>query len=325
MSYLTEVGPNTMQTEAVVFEQPGRIGLLALDVADPSDGDVVVQSIWSGISAGTEKLLYEGRMPAFPGMGYPLVPGYETVGRIVARGRDCPADLEGRLVFVPGARGYRDAAALFGASAATLVTAAERVIPIDEDLAQTGTLLSLAATAYHALTLPGMRMPELVVGHGIVGRLTARLISALGHAPPEVWEINPARQSGAQGYTVTTAEASQGKTWASILDASGDPGVLDKAVAVLKPGGEIILAGFYSETMSFRFAPAFMREAQIRIAAEFKPADVRAVLDLLSRGKLSLDGLITHNAKPADAAAAYETAFGDPGCLKMILDWRELQ
>jgi 3-hydroxyethyl bacteriochlorophyllide a dehydrogenase len=77
--------------------------------------------------------------------------------------------------------------------------------------------------------------------------------------------------------------------------------------------------------MSFRFTPAFMREAKFRIAAEFRPADVHAVLDLLASGRLSLDGLITHTASPGDAETAYRTAFGDPDCLKMILDWRELQ
>lgn len=314
-----------MQTQAIVFEQPERIGLQALHVAEPGDGDVVVHSAWSGISAGTEKLLFEGRMPAFPGMGYPLVPGYETVGRVASAGRDAPSGLEGSLVFVPGARGYRDAAALFGASAADIVAPADRVIPISEDLAQTGTLLSLAATAYHALTLPGMKTPDLVIGHGIVGRLTARLIIAMGHRAPTVWEINPARKHGADGYEVTTSEACKGQTFASVIDASGDPDILDKAIAVLDRGGEIILAGFYSETMSFRFTPAFMREAQFRIAAEFKPGDVHAVLDLLAAGRLSLDGLITHSSSPADAEAAYRTAFGDPECLKMIIDWREPQ
>ena len=294
-------------------------------MADPGAGDVLVDAIWSGISAGTEKLLFEGRMPQFPGMGYPLVPGYETVGRVVAVGRDCPAGLEGRLVFVPGARGYRDAAALFGASASRLVSAADRVIPIEDDLAMDGTLLSLAATAHHALTLPGVTPPGLVIGHGIVGRLTARLILAMGNPAPHVWETNAARRDGARGYEVTTAEACDSRRWSSVLDASGDPGILDKAIAVLERGGEITLAGFYAETMSFRFAPAFMREAQFRIAAEFKPADVHAVLDLLARGRLSLDGLITHTASPAHAEAAYRTAFGDPDCLKMTLDWRELQ
>jgi 3-hydroxyethyl bacteriochlorophyllide a dehydrogenase len=125
-----------MQTQAIVFEQPERIGLQALHVADPGDGDVVVHSAWSGISAGTEKLLFEGRMPAFPGMGYPL--GARLRDRRAGRlGRtDAPSGLEGSLVFVPGARGYRDAAALFGASAANLVAPADRVIPISEDLAR---------------------------------------------------------------------------------------------------------------------------------------------------------------------------------------------
>jgi 3-hydroxyethyl bacteriochlorophyllide a dehydrogenase len=104
-------------------------------------------------------------------MGYPLVPGYETVGRVVSVGSGLRRQsLKGSLVFVPGARGYRDAAALFGASAANLVAPADRVIPIAEGLARDGTLLSLAATAYHALTLPGMAVPDLVIGHGIVGR-----------------------------------------------------------------------------------------------------------------------------------------------------------
>jgi 3-hydroxyethyl bacteriochlorophyllide a dehydrogenase len=54
----------------------------------PQSTDVVIDIAWSGISSGTERLLWEGRMPSFPGMGYPLVPGYESVGRIVDAGAD---------------------------------------------------------------------------------------------------------------------------------------------------------------------------------------------------------------------------------------------
>ena len=65
-----------------------------------------------------------------------------------------------------------------------------------------------------------------------------------------------------------------------------------------------------------------MKEASIAIAAEFTPADVQSVLNLVDQGRLSLHGLITHFAAPADAASAYRTAFNDPDCLKMIIDWR---
>jgi 3-hydroxyethyl bacteriochlorophyllide a dehydrogenase len=65
-----------------------------------------------------------------------------------------------------------------------------------------------------------------------------------------------------------------------------------------------------------------MKEARIRVAAEWQPADLEAVKQLIETGKLSLDGLITHRQPVAQANDAYRTAFEDPSCLKMILDWR---
>jgi len=88
------------------------------------------------------------------------------------------------------------------------------------------------------------------------------------------------------------------------------------------PRGEIVLAGFYSEPLSFAFPPAFMKEARIRIAAEWQPADMIGVNQLITDRRLSLDGLITHRHDAADAEVAYRKAFTDPHCLKMILDWR---
>jgi 3-hydroxyethyl bacteriochlorophyllide a dehydrogenase len=68
-----------------------------------------------------------------------------------------------------------------------------------------------------------------------------------------------------------------------------------------------------------------MREARIRIAAQWAPGDLVAIKDLVESGKLSLDGLITHRSSPNDANAAYQTAFNNIDCLKMVLDWRNLQ
>ena len=62
---------------------------------------------------------------------------------------------------------------------------------------------------------------------------------------------------------------------------------------------------------------------RFRIAAEWARADIDAVMDLIMSGKLSLEGLVTNHAKPDEAPDAYRTAFTDPTCLKMILDWRD--
>ena len=174
-----------MNTLAVVLEKPHSIVLNELELASPQEDDVVVDVEWSGISSGTEKLLWSGRMPHFPGMGYPLVPGYESIGRVTAAGEGSGHGV-GELVFVPGANCFGDVRGLFGGTASRLVVPGHRALPIDEDLGKQGLLLALAATAQHAVSRCGNRGPELIVGHGVLGRLVARLtILASGAAPVE--------------------------------------------------------------------------------------------------------------------------------------------
>ena len=86
-----------------------------------------------------------------------------------------------------------------------------------------------------------------------------------------------------------------------------------------------MLAGFYAQPLSFAFPPAFMKEARFRVAAEWARADLVATRTLIETGALSLDGLVTHRTGKTKIAAAYETAFSDPACLKMIIDWKDAQ
>lgn len=317
-----------MKTRAIVLESPEHLALSQIALDEPGPADVVVDIEFSGISTGTEKLLWNGRMPQFPGMGYPLVPGYESVGRVVQAGPDSGLS-EGDRVFVPGARCYGEVRGLFGGAASRIVSAGSRLTPITDALGEKSVLLALAATAYHAVSDAGKRTaivpPDLIVGHGVLGRLLARMVVLAGFAPPTVWEINPARQAGAEGYPVLDPKDDARRDYRAIYDVSGDAQILDRLVQRLAPGGEIVLAGFYTEPLNFMFAPAFMREAQIRCAAEWKRPDLLAVKELAESGRLSLDGLITHHDEPAHADTAYRTAFGDPDCLKMVLDWRHCQ
>jgi len=83
-----------------------------------------------------------------------------------------------------------------------------------------------------------------------------------------------------------------------------------------------LLAGFYAAPITFNFPAAFMREIDVRISAEWLPEDMQAAMDLVSGGDLSLNGIITHDQPYDSAETAYQQAFSDPRCLKMVLDWR---
>ncbi len=311
-----------VQARAIVFEEPGELSLRDLEIEPPGPGEVLVDVEWTGISTGTEKLLYDGRMPAFPGMGYPLVPGYETVGRVAACGDGVRAAV-GDRVFVMGATCFGDIRGLFGGAASRLVVAERKLVPVGARLNEDAILLALAATAHHAL-LDGkeLALPDLIVGHGVLGRLLARLSVALGVRPPVVWETNAQRAAGGVGYRVVSPDQDERTDYRRIMDASGDPAILDTLIQRLARNGEIVLAGFYAERLSFTFPPAFMREARLRVAAEWAPADLVSVKSLIESGALNLNDLISHRVPASQAREAYPVAFTDPECLKMVLDWR---
>ena len=191
---------------AVVLEKPERMALVRLPLDAPAAGDVVVETLWSGISAGTERLLFTGRMPPFPGMGYPLVPGYEMrrngrgggLGgrdRTSARGSSCRArDASGRA---------RTAWRLGFASRRTGVT---RRSGRRSRSATRPCCSRWPRRRSHALGGSAASDGVLIVGHGVLGRLLARLAVGSGGKPPVVWEKNSDRARGAVGYEVTSPE-----------------------------------------------------------------------------------------------------------------------
>lgn len=316
-----------MITHAVILNGPKSLSLGQVSLIKPGAADVVVKVAHSGISTGTEKLFWTGTMPPFPGMGYPLVPGYEAAGEVVEAGPDSGLSA-GDHVFVPGANCFEatddgPVRGLFGAASGILVTAGSRVTRMDAGFGPRGALLALAATARHALAGFDRALPDLIVGHGVLGRLLARLTVAAGAPAPTVWETNPARHGGAQGYEVVLPENDSRRDYKAIYDASGAPDLLNTLIGRIAKGGEIVLAGFYTAPISFNFPPAFMKEARLRIAAEWAADDMNATRQLVESGVLSLDGLITHTRPARDATAAYEAAFTNPDCFKMILDWKD--
>lgn len=316
-----------MQTSAIVLSGPGQLSFSPVELEAPRADDVVVEVAFSAISSGTEKRIWSGTMPDFPGMGYPLVPGYEAVGKVV-EARSGASLSVGETVFVPGSARYREVRGLFGAAARHLITPSDRVARLDPGLASDGTLLALTATAYHAVmaTLSerrgqSMSPPDLVIGNGVLGRLIARICALYFGQQPVVWETNPSRR---EDETYVAVDPIEDNYWQyrNVIDASGDPDVLNLAIRRIERGSSITLAGFYGSKLSFAFPPAFMKEVRIAIAAEWQADDLAAVSDLIHQGQLSLAGLISHHMPVTYAKLAYQKAFTSPDCTKMVLDWQ---
>ncbi|MCB0062979.1 MAG: zinc-binding dehydrogenase [Caldilineaceae bacterium] len=317
------------QTQAVVISEPGNVALQQVALKQPEPTDVVIRTVYTSISAGTERMLLAGQMP-HPMLSLPVVPGYETVGRIVAIGTEVDPVWQDRLVYVGGALCYDGVNAAWGGQAAELFADVSRVIPLDGVELQQGVLLALAATALHGIdrAAPAAGERLLVLGQGPVGQLAARIARQRG-----VWvavaDRTPSRLARAVADQVINVEETPvtealTEPVTTIVEATGSMAALTAALPQLAQGGTILLLGYYNK-LDLPYMPLFLKEAQLLTAKEWAPGDLLRCRDMLADGSLAVAPLITHCAPITEVTQAYKTALDDPDCLKLVLDWSALQ
>jgi threonine dehydrogenase-like Zn-dependent dehydrogenase len=187
----TQASVEAKYARALWYVGPRRAELRPLQLGPPGPGEAFVETLWSGISRGTERLVYEGRVPPseydrmrapvqegeFP---FPVKYGYCAVGR-VAEG---PREWLGQMVFA--LHPHQDG---FNLTVASLTPIPERIPP------RRAILAAHMETALNALwdsgAGPGDRI--VVVGAGVVGLLIAALAAGLPGAAVSVVDVVPER------------------------------------------------------------------------------------------------------------------------------------
>jgi 3-hydroxyethyl bacteriochlorophyllide a dehydrogenase len=316
-----------MQTRAVVIPQPSQVELQSVTLRPLAADEVLIETAYTSISAGTERMLLAGQMP-HPMLQLPVVPGYETVGRVVETGAEVADDLQGRWVYVGGAQCYEGINAAWGGQSAQIITAAQRVVPLDGVEPRKGVLLALAATALHGIDVvnPAADSRMLVIGQGPVGQLAARIAQERG-AWVAASDINATRLSHAAGDVVINAEETPladavREPVNTIIEASGSMTALADALPLLANGGTILLLGYY-RTLDLPYMPLFLKEARLLTAREWGAGDLLRCRDMIAEGRLEVSTMLTHELPISEVARAYDVAMNDPECLKVVLDWSE--
>jgi threonine dehydrogenase-like Zn-dependent dehydrogenase len=238
-----------VQVEAHAFwlREPGYGEIRSVRLPEPSADEVLVRTLRSGVSRGTETLVFRGGVPAgeyaamrapfqegeFPG---PVKYGYLNVGEVEAG----PPELRGRTVFClyPHQTAY-----VVPAPAVTVVP--DGVPPARAVLA--GTLETAVNALWDAAPLLGDRVA--VVGAGMVGCCVARLLSRFPAAEITLVDIDPARADVATALGVgfaLPAEAPDGRDL--VVHASATSEGLQQSLDLLAPEGTVIDLSWYGET-----------------------------------------------------------------------------
>ena len=292
----------------------------------PGADEVLVRTVCSGISGGTERLVYRGEVPADlalddtidalgGGFSYPFAYGYACVGEVADSGQPV-------FAFHP----HQD---VFAAPAGDLIA----LPAIDPASA---TLFPLVETALQ-VTLDagtGFRDRVIVLGGGVLGLLTGLLLQRSGWRPviaePLEW-----RRAIADSLGVTAAAPAElaGQEVPLVIDASGNPEAPAAALDMLAHEGTLLIASWFgTKPVVLPLGGAFhRRRLSIRSTqVSTVPARLsgtwtvsrrrRETLELMAG--LPLAQLCTHRFGFGDAADAFRAVDeGMAGLMHVVLDY----
>ena len=164
----------------------------------------------------------------------------------------------------------------------------------------------------------------MILGQGIVGQLAARFAKACG-ATVHVTDKAAARLRYAVADAILPADLpppgppSPG-AYDVLIDATGKMDAIAPRLMSVKQGGRVVLLGYY-ERIDLPYMPAFLRELTFAVSKEWAPGDLARARDAIASGMVDVSNLITHRLPADEAPRAFEMAFNDPECLKMVLVW----
>jgi 2-desacetyl-2-hydroxyethyl bacteriochlorophyllide A dehydrogenase len=313
---------------------PGHAELRPAAIAPPAEGEVRVRALMSGISRGTEGLVFQGKVPPsewsrmrcphqegdFP---FPVKYGYAMVGVVEAG----PADLIGRRVFC-----LHPHQGLFNVPA-------EAVVPVPGDIPIPRAVLApQMETALNATWDAEPRAGDriAVVGGGVIGLLTAYLCARMPGVQVTLIDVNPARAPLARSLGLAFALPDEPPPGACdlVFHASGTSAGLNLALSLAGFEATVIELSWYGDTPvtvdlggAFHSQRLTLRASQVGAVAPARRArwDYRRRLEkaLSLCADPRLDALVARRTPLADMPARMAAILADPDTLCHLIQHQE--
>lgn len=312
--------------KAAVISAPGEVEVTSLPDPAPRAHEVVVAVAACGI-CGTDLHLLDGDIPT----GYPLVPGHEFAGEVVAVGAEVQGFSVGDAVAVDpnlfcgacrhcrrGRGNLCEAYAALGVTtaggAADFAAAAAAscvLLPPGTDLADAALIepLACAVRGFDVLQLPvGDRV--LIYGAGTMGLLNLVLAQHAGAASVDVVDRNPsrleaARSLGAQEAVTSADELDAPHGWDAVIDCTGVVAAIEDGLARVDRGGTFLQFGVAAHDAVATWSPHRVYRDEIRILGSMAILNsFERASELFAAGVVDADAIITHRVPLSDYPAA---------------------
>jgi 2-desacetyl-2-hydroxyethyl bacteriochlorophyllide A dehydrogenase len=322
--------------KAVVVEEPGKVSIQRVDDPSPAPREVLVQVEACGI-CGTDIHIIDGELPA---TRYPIVPGHEFCGEVVAAGSEVEHLRVGDFVAVDPnlpcgecrlCQAGRENLCLnyeaigvtrAGACAELVAAPAANAFVVPGDLPRAwATLVEPLSCAVHGFDRLGPMLADryLVYGAGTMGLLMAQLARRAGAASVDVVDLKESRlpvakRLGADRTATSARELERQQGWEVVIDATGVVGAIEDGLRRVARGGTFLMFGVAPAEATATFSPFRIYNEEINVIGSMAVLhSFERARDLLASGAIDAATMITHSMSLDSYEAAIAAFRGGAG------------
>lgn len=327
-----------MKTEAIIFEDIKKVEIKEIELPDIEKDEIIVEVLRSGISVGTERWALSGLRPD---VVFPIVPGYQGIGRVIKTGEKVSEIEEGDIIYFVRSRLQSPYKAWSGTHLSKCIVKFDPYCikigkNLDDNTLDNLTLSALSAVACRGIEMakPSLGEKSLVVGLGFIGQTASQIMKLKGCYVLGV-DIIEKRVEIAKKYSCDFALNVKDKDFVEevkkiekefdiIIDTTGSDKMLNEEIKLLKWGGKFVWQGWYPGDSKINYHNFHAKLTTVYMPCYFASEALRQSIKWIIEGKLIVSPLITNKESYKKAKEIYEIILNNPSeILGVIFQWEK--
>lgn len=340
--------------KAIYINEPGKVEIKEIEKPIRKKGEALLKILYGGI-CGSDLGSYKGTFAYFD---YPRIPGHEFSAEIIEIDENNQGLQPGMIVtcnpYFNCGTCYSCSHGIVNACMDNQTMGCQRdgafceyiTMPVERIYDGKGldpkvlAVIEPFCISYHGVTRAGVRPGHrvLVVGAGTIGVLAAVAAKAAGAevymADVAAGKLEMAQSFGIDGIILNTspetfngkvAEFTEGCGFDVTIEAVGLPSTFQNCIDAACFGGSVVLIGVGKKNLDFNFTAIQKKELNVYGSRNALKKDFIELIDLVKKGTVPLEKIVTHTYKFEDAPQAFEDFANNPGdMLKVCIDFSNI-
>ncbi len=327
-----------MKARAVVFPKANAFEVRELELEEPKETDVVLKTLVSAISPGTERWVLRGK---HIGTVFPCSPGYQRISVVEECGSEVKGLAPGDIVYGAACRWKGEVRSMWGAHIERAVADWRNFTFLSFSWLSRLELETLAFGIVAGVATRGIRFLEvreghsvLIIGAGFIGLCAAQLAVYIG-ASPLLVEIDERRRQFAASLGLKSVSPEDVKMEEAIkdfaksgvdmlYDTAGNAAVTDRLVAFVRPQGKILLQAQYfdKEKCALDLDQIKIRELTVKTTCGVRKDDLQETFSYIRRRILNIPAMITHRFDSEEVLKGFQVLHtNQPFNLGIVFRW----